>query len=311
MLLEHLQISGLPEVLESNPKVEERLEYAQKLQELVDPQNHLGEVSNAISDGAYPIFYSNHNHHLNIAGMRMVYQSLKIRPKDLHVAVSYTLLNFGQEAKLVKFARGIMSLLELDSVHLVPVARKKDIRLIKNDQGITEAKKALRATESNLNFIYSTLSHNAGFIFFPETTTTGAVKGESGKRPGMINVDNSMFGDFIKRAEGSNRELIFVPIGMSGTNRIIEPRISTPHKRALFEISKDKVGAYLGVDLGEIKPLAKVIVGEPFGVYDIWEEGVGSLQDQKFVFNNREELNMFMMKRVAELLSEEERGVYK
>lgn len=287
-------ILGVPEVIERNPAVEEKIDYAQRLQELIDPNNHIERASELIGRGAYPIFYSNHNQHVNIAGMRNVYNSLSQRPEDLYFAVAYSLLNSGQERSLISFAQGLMPLVEKESVHFVPVGRAKDIAKVRKDEGNEAARRVVAVTRSNLDFLYSTLEDDAGFIFFPETTTQGAVK-HNGTRSGMIRVDNTMFSDFIDRAGETGRELAFIPVGMVDTNKIAEPRTSKPHMRVLFEIGKEKTRNKLGVKLGGIKPLAKVVVGEPF----LWGN------------QNTDDVNGYLMGKVAELLPADARGYYR
>jgi hypothetical protein len=295
---EHLSIQGLPEEVGNDrnvQKVSQKMEYGQALQRLVDPNNYLGEVSRKISrENVYPIFYSNHNQHLNIAGMRKVYQSLSSRPKDLYVAIAYSLVNGGQNAQIINFARGLMPTLGEERTHLVPLARPKDIISLREEQGKEEAKKALRSSVYNRQLINKTLNEDAGLILFPEATTEGAVKDKKGKRRGMIKVEGNFVEDFVKEASEIERQLLFVPIGMVDTNRIVEPRTSRPHLRAAFEIGKEKVADALGVDFGPIKEIASIVVGEPFYPDEI---------------DNRN-FNFDLMSKVAELLPEEARGFY-
>lgn len=298
MSCERPKILGIPEGLVRNPGVEQRMEYAHMFQELVDPDDNLSMVSAYIDEGAYPVFYSNHNQHINIAGMREVYSSLESRPDDLYFIVAYSLVNSGQDKSLIKFAQGLMPMLEEEKVHFVPVARPKDLHKIRQEEGNNSAREALKVTRNNLEFVFSTLKEDAGLILFPETTTEGAVK-KKGVRSGMIEVKNTILPDTIEMAGKVKRDLVFVPVGMVNTNRIVEPRKSKPHPGILLRIGKEMVVSRLGVGFGKIKPVAEVRVGEPI----LWDS-----VSNKIPLN---EANSYLMGKVAELLPEEARGYYK
>lgn len=311
-MVERREVMGLAQGRDlADPKVSrfaERLSYGQEMHDIVDPQNYLGVVSEKISENAYPVFYSNHTQHLNIAAFREIVGRLEVRPSDMYVAIAHSLVNEGQDPKIVEFARNLIPVMEQDRIHFIPVAREKDIEKLAEDSP-EKATQAGRETIHNLRHLSMTFGEDAGFMFFPEATTEGAVK-VAGKRSGMIEVTDNLFEWIVKSSQRQGRELIFVPIGMVGTNRIIEPRTSNPHLRAKFEIAKDKIGHQLGVDLGEIAKLAQVVVGEPFGLYEAWEEGFGEYKNGRFYFPDGKELNAYMMKRVAELLPEDARGYY-
>lgn len=305
-------VRGLGEVYDiSNPIVArfgERVMYGQQMQELTDPFNYLNEVSERIKEGAYPVFYSNHNQHLNISGFREVIAGLPVRPENLYVAVAHSLVNEGQDPKIVAFGKSMAPILATDNIHMIPVAREKDLEKLKKES-LEKAEVAGRDTFHNLRHLSLTLKEDAGFIFFPEATTEGAVK-VNGKRSGMIEVTDNLFEWVISNAQRYGRELVFVPVGMVDTNRILEPRTSNAHLRPKLEILKDVVSHQLGIDMGSISKLAKVVVGQPFGVYDIWESGVGKLENGKFVFEDDSALNSFMMRQVSVLLRKEDRGFY-
>ena len=102
-------VRGLGEVYDiSNPIVArfgERVMYGQQMQELTDPFNYLNEVSERIKEGAYPVFYSNHNQHLNISGFREVIAGLPVRPENLYVAVAIHWLTKDKTQKLLHLER--------------------------------------------------------------------------------------------------------------------------------------------------------------------------------------------------------------
>lgn len=253
-------------------------------------------VSSEISDNdAFPIFYSNHNQHLNIAGMHKLVQALPTRPDDVYAVVAWSLLNDGQDPKIVSFAKALIPFLEKDGVHLVPVARPKDISDLRSNGQKAEAKFALQATRQNMELLGDSLSQSAGLILFPAATTSEAVKDAHGKRPGMGRVEGNFMQDFAVKAREIGRPVLWVPVGMVDTNRIVEPRESNPHLRAKFEIGKDKLFGRLGINA--VTPIARIVVGEPFYIAD----------PQSFSGN---EFNDFVMPKVAILLPKEARGVY-
>ncbi len=301
MSIERLTIEGLPEDFggpDNVQKVARNMEFGQRLQKLVDPYNYLDFVSDEIAHDAFPIFYSNHNQHLNIAGMREVVQSLGVRPQDIYVVIAWSLVNGGQDEKIVNFAKGLIPTLEKDNIHLVPLARPFDISAMRAERQYDDAKKALRITRANVGVLEQSLEESAGLVVFPEATTAGAVKDKKGQRPGIGRAEGNFVKDIHAKAHELGRRVLHVPIGMEGTNRIIEPRQSNPHLRAKLEIGKQLVINKLGIDANVITPLAKIIVGEPFTIED----------PNAF---DAAEYNDYLMAVVASLLEENERGVFR
>lgn len=300
--MERQVIEGLPDDFggtENIHKVARNMEFGQRLQKLVDPNNYLDCVSDKIANrDVYPVFYSNHNQHLNIAGMREVIQNLEFRPQDIYVAIAWSLVNGGQDERIVNFAKGLIPTLENDNIHLVPLARPYDISAMRAERQYDDAKKALRITRANIGMLEQSLGESAGLVVFPEATTAGAVKGKKGVRPGVGRAEGNFIKDIHAKALDLGRTVLHVPIGMEGTNRIVEPRQSNPHLRAKFEIAKQLFVDQLGIDANVIAPLAKIIVGEPFVIED------------PNVFEV-DEYNDYLMAIVASLLKESERGVFR
>lgn len=276
--------------------VAQNLGYGERLQRIVDPNRFAEMVSSEVSDNdAFPVFYSNHNQHLNIAGMHKLVQALPVRPDDMYAVVAWSLLNDGQNPKIVSFAKALVPFLEKDGLHLVPVARPKDISDMRTNGQKVQAKFALQATRHNMQLLETSLSESAGLILFPAATTAEAVKDEYGKRPGMGRVEGNFMQDFAVKAKEVGRSILWVPVGMADTNRIVEPRESNPHLRAKIEIGKDKLFGRFGINT--ITPIASIVVGEPFYIDE----------PQDFSGN---EFNDFVMPKVAGLLPERGRGVY-
>lgn len=306
-MLEKLTIQGLPTGTCSEKNIQSarrKMDYGQRLQQLYDFHHHLDTVSHEIEEkNVYPVFYSNHNHHINIAGMREVVENLSCRPHDMYVAVAYSLLNGGQDKKIVSSANGLVPLLEEENIHMVPIALKKDLWKIKKSvsksEGAEAAREAMRDAmvvgERNMNYLQQTLHEDAGLIVFPASTTEEAVK-EKGIRPGMKKVKSPFLGEMHQKAKEIGRDILWVPIGMRDTNRIAEPRTSKLHKRALYEVGKEVLGMQLGIDLGQINPISTIKVGEPFYI------------ENDSVDSNA--LNDFLMFQVAALLPREVRGEY-
>lgn len=303
---ERSQIHGLPQdygTIENQLAVTKKIDYATRLQEIYDYNNYLDLVSKEIKKGAYPIFYSNHNHHANIAGMQMVIDALEYRPKDIYVVLAYTLLNIGQDEKLVNFAKGLIPALEKDAIHPVPVTRPKDAFTLKKmigdkygrDAGRQAARDAMEVSDNNYQFLKETLCEDAGMVVFPPSTTEEAMK-EDGKRKGMQRVESPFLTGIYQEARKVGRDILWVPIGMRDTNRIAEPRSTRTHMRANFEVAKEIVGMQLGIDLGAINPIATVKIGEPFYI------------ESDEIYGNS--LNDFAMSEVARLLPQNARGEY-
>lgn len=276
--------------------VAKNLEYGERLQRIVDPNNFIYKVSAEICDGdAFPVFFSNHNQHLNIAGMHKLIGALPFRPDDMYAVVAWSLLNDGQNAKIVSFAKALVPFLEKDSIHLVPLARPKDIADMRANGQKEQARFALHATRQNMELLENSLTKSAGLILFPGATTAEAVKDEFGVRPGMGKVEGNFMQDFAIKAKEVGRNVLWVPAGMVDTNRIVEPRESNPHLRAKFEIGKDKLFGHFGIDV--ITPIAQIVLGEPFYI-----ENPSAFSGNEF--------NDYVMPKVAELLREKDRGYY-
>ncbi len=276
--------------------VAQNLEYGERLQRIVDTNNYIEKVSSEIDDNkAFPVFFSNHNQHLNIAGMHKLIGALPSRPDDIYTVVAWSLLNDGQNPKIVSFAKALVPFLERDRIHLVPVARPKDISDMRASGQKEQARFALHATRQNMELLENSLTESAGLILFPAATTSEAVKNEFGNRPGMGRVEGNFMQDFAVKAKEIGRPILWVPAGMVDTNRIVEPRESSPHMRAKFEIGKDKIFRHFGLDA--ITPIAQIVLGEPFYIEE----------PNAFTGN---EFNDFVMPKVAMLLHEKDRGYY-
>lgn len=144
----------------------------------------------------------------------------------------------------------------------------------------------------------STVHQDAGFMFFPEGTTQGGVKGPEGVREGIIKVETPFFLWLIEEAQQEGREVVFCPFANVGTNNIVEARTTKPHFRARFEIAKEKAS------LGLVRPsvLAEVRMGRPFTL--------GNMRNYGLNLSDRDEINEFAMIHVAQEMPVEDQGYY-
>ncbi len=277
-------------------KAKEQIDFAERLHEFRDPYDSLNILSERILEGDYPVIYSNHTQHVNIAAFRGIYNRLPIRPDDLYVATAYSLDQGDQGKSLADFTNSLKPVLESEDVHFIPLARSKDLKKYRSEKDVESARRLISETRQSQQRIMDTLQSDAGFMFFPEATTEGGMKGEDGSRKGLQEVDNKMFSDLIGGAVRAGRNIAFLPAGIVDANRIIEPRKTDPTVRTKFQFVKSKIG---------LRPstLAYVNIGKVFQIEDVVSNDI-DISD----FNS---VNDFMMRKVAELLPEDVRGFYR
>lgn len=276
-----------------------KIKYMDLLTEYVDPSHMLEALSDEVRNGAYPVIYSNHNQHGNVVAFMRIAREMSARPEKFYLPVASSLVTGRQNPDMNKSAKEIEPYLQKAGMFFVPLARPEDVSKYRQDGAPREVVKSLlEQTRQNKDFLLQTVNDpNSGLMMFPEATTKGGDRNESGKRNGMVEVKYSLFPEIIKHANEAGRNVVFLPVGMVDTNRILEPRTSKANPRAVFEIAKHKVAGKMGARPSK---LSKVVIGDIFRNSDI------PVDDGDYKY-----LNGYFMKKVADLLPEEARGFYK
>lgn len=130
-------------------------------------------------------------------------------------------------------------------------------------------------------------AHNFGLALFPEASPNGGIKNPDGTIRGMQQVVRDDLRGYatIYTKRYSEREVVFLPVGIHGTYEIYDPESNLPGPHAIEAVCD-------GTDA--LWPFVDIKVGEPIPVDEI----VG-------------DYNTFLMSAVAKLLPEEARGFYR
>lgn len=280
-------------------KAEFRLNAVDSLTEFVDPFNYLGKFTKLYKDRAYPLIYSNHNQHSNIAGFRRIWRGMgEARPEHFNVIVAHSLTTGNQMGDLGSSSSAMKQMFEKENVHFLEVMRDKDVVNYQRE-GIPEEEiqQAIRFSRNNMLKAYLSLKKdNCGTFVFPAGTTVEADRDERGNRKGMQKVETPILPGFVEAARRFGREVAFLPVGHVNTFRIVEPRETRGKPLAYIGIGMERIG------LGAPK-LAKTVIGEPFTL--------SQMESFQIDLRNGEEVNDFAMRRVAQLLPVDARGYYR
>lgn len=267
------------------------------LTEYTNSDDRVGRFSDLIDSGAYPIIYSNHTHHLNIAAFSRIWDALDVRPQKAYVIVAHSLTAGKQTPDLARRSNAIKKLLASNNLHFLEVARPKDIEEYRQSGVVEEEiKRAQRQSAESMRTVLESISDNEGLFVFPAGTTEEAVLDKDGVRPGMLEVRTPIMPHVLERAMRKGREVALLPVGNANTFRIAEPRGTSPTISAKLGIGMDMLGFVPN-------KLAKVVIGEPYTLSEMATEGTD--------LRASNEVNDYVMGKVAMLLPPEARGYYK
>jgi hypothetical protein len=314
-------------------KVAREISIMNKITEFEDPRGYLENARRKIREGAYPVFYANHTHHANIGGFIEIARRLgEDRPRRLIVPITRTLVvheagKVNQDEDVIKAANALIPELAKVGMEYGIIIRQKDIGMLlglADDEKITlsmrrnvpeQMREILEKGAEDKRAIMETLDDfDAGCMVFPEGTTTGGIKKADGTRTGMINVDINLFNEFIDQALRRGRDTVFVPVGMNGYNYVVEPRTKEfSRAKVMLWYARNTITDLLHVNirgLGE-KP-AKVIIGEPFGLDDLKNDGLIKRNEKGRLRSVKDQIdvNGYFMERVSKVVTPDLRGVY-
>lgn len=190
-----------------------------------------------------------------------------------------------QSDKLTDFYNVIKPKLQRHRIEPIHVAREKD----REKYGIA------RSTAENLR-LFREIRNGAALMYFPEGTVEG---GRRDPKTGLINGLSQVKDEFLPQMLSrisKNTEIAFLPVSVSGTNRIYDPSTEDVTSEAGLTVPKQWL-------FRQFPKLAMATVGAPFTSYDMAQSGVNP--------NNPMEFNNFLMQRQAEMVPIQERGFYR
>lgn len=272
--------------------------------------DYIDQVSDLVGEGAYFIAYGPHAQHLEFVHFVNIGKMLKHRPETYYLSIATSLDKDEQAAGLGSYTAKMKPVVAEQGFVLTPFTRPQDLenyltklRKEYEDKGQTLPREELRKVQRRFidqareekQHMVDTVSDDAGFLVFIEATTASGDKDESGKRNGLQKVKGDLVYAMTEEAYRIGRPVVYLPSGFIDTNNIAEPRKPHGTPRAKLEIAKDWIGF-------TAKPLAKVIVGEPFTSTD---EGLKkAFEDGPEAFNN------YLMTRLGRILPSYAWGYY-
>jgi hypothetical protein len=190
-----------------------------------------------------------------------------------------------QSDKLTDFYNVIKPKLQKHRIEPIHVAREKD----------REEYRLARSTAENLR-LFREVKRGAALMYFPEGTVEGGRRNpNTGEINGLSQVKDEFMPQMLSRI-GADQEIAFLPISVSGTNRIYDPTTANVTSEAGRIVPMQWL-------FRQFPKLATATVGEPFTSQDMLRSGVN--------LNNPQEFNNYLMYRQAEMVPSEERGFYK
>lgn len=264
-------------------------EFAMSGTEMIDIEDPEGNVDKFyfLKQGKYPIIIFNH---LSLAdvGAAVKISSLLNRVGnphlDFNMPVSISLE--GKQGLFVKtFYDAVKPWLRKQRIEVYEVARYKD----RKDYGYDP-------TEEVNQDLHNTVYTDRGLMIFMEGEQTGGrINQQTGFENGMIEVKNYQVPEQMLSSIQFGREVAFLPIGIHGTNRLLNPDNRQLTREALECMVYQKFGAD--------PKLATATVGPPFTSDDICKEGITP--------DDFEGVNTYLMKQIARLIPEDLRGFYR
>ncbi|MDE2589961.1 MAG: hypothetical protein KGL95_09900, partial [Patescibacteria group bacterium] len=126
------------------------------------------------------------------------------------------------------------------------------------------------------------------FVWLPEGTVKSSRRDEQGNKFGMQKPPKE-FETAMRLLLRSGREIVFLPVGISGSDSILGPDSRKPSAKALRRLATPPP---------LLRPMAKVTVGEPFVLSRETKPKDTDVRD-------------YIMQRIAPLVPEEIRGAYR
>ncbi len=250
----------------------------------------------AIQDGKFPIIIGSHGSLSGAFGLARLAEDFttwanNVLPQDQKtkgflLPLAKTVANGGKGKDIQDYYE--ISKPRLEERHLIPVhlARTKDV----------ENGEAWNFREFAINMHSGIQDGYRGIALFPEGTVESSRRDETGNRKGMQPLQKGVIAVMAEFA-GIRRgcELTIIPVGIKGDERVFDPALNRPH--------------LLTIPAGFFFPegIIQVTVGN---IISSTDPEVSELFKDVKSPENKEELDSFFGRKIAELLPLNRRGVY-
>lgn len=248
------------------------------------PSGLVEKYSQLVRDGSKPILCGDHESHSDGFALALAIENLQeIQPiKGFVLPVASSFVNGSQNKWLARAYSLTRGSLARRGLHTVPYTRDVDV---KNYEAIKDSRE-LREWVRLVGEGYS-------FAILPEASVQGgrhATDNSIDDINGIKEIEDDNILSFYDLLTRHGRSAFFLPIGIHGTYRIMSPNNYRPHSSVYPTL--------LGLSSRKI---AEVSVGMPITV-----DNLGT--DWR---NNKRVFNRFIMGRVAQLIPEHARGIYR
>lgn len=240
----------------------------------------------AISEGYVPVLYSNHQSWYDgLPLARLTSRLLEIsnasnrKINGFMLLVAASLPNGEQDPTLKRAYDFLTGKMEEGGITPLPYVRPKD----EKKYGMTNNKMAFMIKAMN------GFKNGMGMAMFAEGSVEGGRKNGTGGINGMRYFEEGTLEVINTLLKRLGKKALFVPIGLSGSYKVLSPDTKRPTMAAIMAI----------YGLGNLK-LVNMRVGNPIGSDDL-----------SYCEGSSGQMNLVLAKEVAELLPEEERGVFR
>lgn len=256
-----------------------------KFENLPETLNQLREIYRPSSIITFVAFHRSHAEGLIAAQTQRALRVAFPETGNMYLPIASS-LKLGLQGKIPKFIfeEGIEPFLAQDEIKILPVTTPNDIK-----------KRKLKPKPSDGKAMIAAITEPNSTIFtLPESSVNGGRHRKILGLPiGKINGSQQFYEESLwtlaKKSEKAERELIIVPIGISGTNDILSADFFIPGFKALLTYIKQRIGIE--------STIAKATYGQPFVV---------KLAD----FENPTALSNFIVSKMNPLIPANERGSY-
>lgn len=246
---------------------------------------NISQLEPHLKEGAHLWIVMSHQSQAEVSASVQVARMVQEQfPKELERAfyVVAKSMGTGEQGGLVKrlYTLGAGKYFSNNNITPIEVVSENDVTMrgLSPDYGaVLRLKRAAKEEKSAI------MVHVEG------TMKPGRINPDTGKIFGMGDMDKNfqkLISDEIKR-----RNLVFLPVGIHGSYEILDPERKKFTKKGLEEIALSEIAYLYGVPTS---PIAQVRIGEPFQGADIKDNPVPEI-----------------MRRIAELLPRNARGIYK
>lgn len=264
--------------------------------EIIYPQGFNEEYRSAIRKGYFPIVISSHQGHIEVVTIsfltkHLVREANDILPqgqktKGFLLPVATSLATGDQDPRLKLLYDSARSIMERNGLFSVNLTRPKDVR----NYGLLPNKR-----EFFMGMLMRIDQGYTGIVIFPEGTVQAGRRKNDGKIHGMQAFEEGSVRNMISLVQSRNKNIIFIPVAISGGPDVFNQNTNVPSLKAFGAL-------FPGVSNG-IKINVELPVKSD-------SEEISDLVKNDTIQGNRQ-MNEFFAFRIASMLPNEERGVYR